>query len=799
MNAAEKDAVYCNNAVTLLRRDWRPFINRERYIFNTQYLDSMQSMEKIQASFKDKKFIDLVEFDPLGIMEVYKNALIEELTKNPPKAELKATDPTAISEKKKDIELLKNRRIVEGDISRLNKQINLPPHKLDSSNFKGNVDEFDKMKLDENDPEDLSFYEQDIQRLNYEMAGQSLINNVMKLTRFDLDTISDLTRNILAVKAISLQTYVDKMTGEIKQRYIFPQTAYGIFGNSKDGHDNICQGWQDNITLMEWLQQVGNDFDWNRDWKKILWAINFCSPGDTYTGFIRNSMSYDCFGNDAWMAEGELTHGEPRLLEWSMALTYKVTAGYIEWNTWEATATYLKEKQTGKLVDIIPYMYDLKARKQVKEYEKESRYQQQWYGCNFLATSSITQYIWNFSKVYYQQLYGANDEYAAGSCIFYQEQGKSAVEIAKPYIRIANFAFYRLLWVITKAKPDSDVVVLDEMIQVSKGLQKIYPQLNTNNTNSLVENIFKQYIKFREENMIEVRAFPQVDGRTIPQMPSLERKHNGLDPIASAMQVTVSWAEQQISSKIGINPMRIGANPPSRESNKSENETIAASINSTGYVYRMLQAVKSRFATRILTYAQDIIKFKESVPYKWLLTLMGDEAFNGLKQLEDFCPHRYAMFVGDYNVDMEKARVVQAADVALGKGELGYDQWFMISQTDDPKKAVKLLTLAKRKKDKIERKRQLQDQQTSHQNKMQEIAAEKDLENTKGQWNLRVKEKEVEGFKYVADKQAESRIEVKEIGVKHEPEKAAAKAESGKELINAKENAKHQEPFPVAP
>lgn len=755
-------------------------------------------MDKIMASFKDKKFLKLIEFDPLGIMEAYKNALIEELTKNPPKAELKATDPTAISDKKKDIELLRSRKIVEGDISRLNKQINLPPHKLDSSDFKGNVDEFDKMKLDENDPEDLSFYEQDIQRLNYEMAGQSLINNIMKLCRFDLDLLSDLTRNILAVKAISFQVYVDKSTGEIKQRYIFPQTAYGIFGNSKDGHDNVCQGWQDNITVMQWLQQAGNDFDWVKDWRRLLWAINFCSPSDTYTGFVRDGLPYDCFGNDEWMAEGGLT-GKSRLMEWTIALTYKVSGGYVEWNTWEATKTYLKEKDTGRVIDIVPYSFDLKSRKQIKEYEKESFYQQQWYCANFLTTSSITQYIFNFSKVSYQHLHGANDEYSSGSCIFYQEQGKSAVEIAMPYIRIANFAFYRLLWVITKAKPDSDVIILDEMIQVSKGLQKIYPQLNTSNANLLIENIFKQYMKFREENFIEVRAYPQIDGRTSPNLPNIERKHNGLDPIAAAMQVTTNWAEQQISQKIGINPMRIGANPPSRESNKSENESIAASINTTGYVYRMLQGVKSRFATRVLTFAQDIIKFKESIPYKWLLTLMGNEAFDGLKQLEDFCPHRYAMFVGDYNVDMDKSRVVQAADVALSKGELGYDQWWYITQSEDPKRAVKLLTLAKRKKDKIERKRQVQDMQMQHQNKMQEIAAEKDLENTKGQWALKVKEKEVEGFKYAADTQAQSRIEVKQIGVNAEPQKAEAKTESGKQLARENENLKNQEPFPVAP
>lgn len=797
IDAAKKTPEWANQCISLFRRDWRSFVNHERAALNKMFLDSSQPMEQIIESFKDKKFKKIIKFDPLGIMEAYKNALIEELTKNPPKAELRATDPTAISDRKKDIELLKNRKILEKDISKYQQQVGLPNYKMDYNKFKGNAEQFDKMNLNDNDPDDISFYEEDVQRLNYEISGQSVVNNVMKLNRFDEEKTRNLARDILAVKAIVLQCYVDKITGEIKYKYIYPETAYGVFGDSNDGHDNICQGWQDNITVMEWLQMVGNEFDFEKDWRQLLWAINYTNPANKYTGFVRNNVNYDCCGNEKWEKEGSITGWSSNLCDWTLAFTYKICAGYIEWNTPEATATYLLRDSDSKPVDVVPYSYDLKKKRQVREYRKESYYQQQWYGSYFLATTSLTQFIYGYQKVYYQQLQGANDEYAAGSMVFYQEQGHSAVEIAKPYIRMANFAFYRMLWAITKAKPDSETFVLEEMIQISKGLQRLYPQTGTNKVANPIDNIFKQYMQFREENFIDLRSYPQVEGRPVMQLPTLEKKHNGLDPVAIAMQSVVTWAESQISQKIGVNPMRIGMNPQARESTKSEMNTIEFSINSTGYVYRMLQYQKERIATITLNFTQDIIKFKESIPYNWLKRLVGTENFDALSLLDEFCPHRYGIFIRDYNTEFDRQRLLQATDVSLAKGQIEIDQWGLICQSEDPKKGLKLLSLFNRKAAKKERMQKLQDAKIVQETQEQKYKQEKDLIETKGKWDLQRATKEAEGFIAAAQIQADSRIQIKEIGVNSDPQKAAAKSEGAKDVAKTKADLKEQESFSV--
>ena len=53
-------------------------------------------------------------------------------------------------------------------------------------------------------------------------------------------------------------------------------------------------------------------------------------------------------------------------LDWSLAYTYKIYCGYIEWNTPEATSTHLFKTGNSNYVEEVPYGYDLKKKKQVK-------------------------------------------------------------------------------------------------------------------------------------------------------------------------------------------------------------------------------------------------------------------------------------------------------------------------------------------------------------------------------------------------------------------------------------------------
>lgn len=793
----KKTPEWANKIVSTHRMNWRRLINVSRGWEDRNLLYSTQSLPEVENSFQDADFKRDVKFIALPILEAFVNAVVEEITQRPPRTELKATDPTAISEKEKDIRLLKTRKIVERDVTDERRRVGEGlPYKIPYENFGGNVAEFDKMGLDENNPEDINFYVENFQRLLYEIGGQAVLDNVFKVNQFDESTLRCLVKDIFAFKACCTQIYVDKTTGEIKRKYIDPQIAKGVWGTTNDGRNDIARGWEDTKTVMEMISLVGNDFDWNRDWRFILWGINYCN-GTKFTGFIRDGVIYDCFFNSGWMTEMGMDGFDQNIIDWSQAYQYKIYMGYIEWRSVDATGTYLRSKSDENFVQPVDYSFELKKKKEIKEYYKESYYQQQWYSSCFIATSTITQWIYGYQKIYFQQLEGANDEYSNGTLCYYQEEGKSAVEIAKPYLQPANFAYYRMLWLIYKTKPDQEEYLLNEMITLAKGLKREFPQMAGANNNPSLDNILDQVIQYQRKSHIRIRVFPEVEGRVIPQLPPEGKRPGtgGLDPVAVAMQAVTQWAEMQIATKIGINPMRLGANPPSRESTTSEENTIQYSFNTTGYIYRMIQYVKQHAATVMLNYAQDIIKYKDSLPYKWLLNLIGVESFEYLKILENFCAHRYGIFVGDYNRQIEKQQIMQAANVALNKGTLTYDQWFLVSMTEDPKKANAVLSRMLRIREKEARAFEMQKLQTQDQINQRQYEREKDLIITKGDIDIKKEQIRAKGYIAAAQIEAQNKIDVKELQVASDVPKIEAKAEAQKSVDRTKKNLDEQTPL----
>lgn len=797
VDPAKKDCNWANDVLKIHRMNWRPLVNVTRGWEDRNLLYSTQPLDKVKDSFQDEEFKNNVQFHPLPILEASVNAVVEEITKNPPKTELKAIDPTSTVMREEDILLLKNRKIVEQDITNYQKQVGIDmDYKIPYDAYNGNAKDFDKMGLNDQNPEDVQFYEENFQKLNIELAGQSVLDHVLKYNKFDEATLRKIVKDVFAFKVICTQIFVDKTTGEIKSKYIDPQITKGVFGDTNDGKNDICRGWEDNVTVMEWLGMVGNEFQWDRDWKHLLWAINYRN-NVKFTGFIRNNVAYDCMNFPGFATQMGLEEGTlPNLLDWSMAYTYKIYCGYAEWKSVDATQTYLKSLTKPEFVDIVPYSYELKKKKEIKEYYKESYYQQQWYSTYFIATTSMTQWIYGFQKVYFQQLEGSNDEYSNGTLCYYQEEGKSAVEIAKPYLQPANFAYYRMLWLIYKTKPDAEEYLLDELLTLSKGIAKEYPQMANGTAGAPgFETILNQIIQYQRKSHIKIRAFPEVEGRVVPQLPALGEKKGsgGLDTTAIAMQAVTQWAEAQISLKIGINPMRLGANPPSRESTESENSTVQYSFNTTGYMYRMVQYLKEHAAIIILNYTQDIIKFKDSLPYNWLVKLVGNESIEFLKTLDKCALHRYGLFINDYNRNLDKQRVMQAADIALSKGTLTQPQWFVINTTEDPRRANAILMRMEREKDRKEKAFQMQQMQVQDQMAEKQFQRQMAIEKTKGDYQLQKAQYEMQGYLAAAQVSANSKINVKELQIAGEIPKVEAKTDGQKQLEREKSNLDEQQ------
>lgn len=795
----KKNAVWANESISIIRRDWRPIADAIRMRENKEILFSTQSMDRTKKMFKDKKFIKDTEWRPIGIWNRIVNIIVEELMEDGPKCELKANDPAAVDEKEVDIFRMTHKKHVEREINEARKSIGMPPYSFPKEHYNGNVDEFKKMGLDEDDPDDINFYTQSgFQKVKWVIAGQSLINEVMRINRFEEKYLRKLVHDILAALVACMQVYVDEITGEIKYKYIYPEEAYGIFGEEEDGSDDIADGWQRSITIREWIGHAGNEFVWERDWFSLLWALNYAN-GTKYTGFIRNGITYNCQEFPQQSERLGLVGAEINTIDFNNAYTYKIYAGYVEWVSIDATATYLAEYGSGKILpEQIDYDHNLKTKKQVKEYYKESFYQEQMYKSYFLSTSQTSQWIYNWGTVYYQQLEGAFDEYSRGTLRYMRLEGTSAVDISRTDVQFANDLYYKMKWVVYHAKPKKEQFVIPELIKVAKTLQRQYQQTDKN-TAPAIDSILNQLIQYQHENFVMLRDYPEIDGKAHPVLTPTDGSKEGIDSLAIGLQSIEDWAEQRVATKIGFNDMRFGQQENNRQGYKQGVMETQSSIKSTGYIYRMAQKTKESLATTTLIYAQDIVRFKDSIPFNWLKKLISPSFVDTVSILNKFAAHRVGIFVTDYNSKQEKQRLMQAADMALdkgdGKGGLTIGQWAIVTQTEDYKRGLQLLDFLKLKEEKKKRKEFLQDikMKQDHEKELKMIEAKSQA--MQGEQRMALAKIPADATVTAAQINKEAKLETKELSNRHEPEKQGAKAEASKEVLEKKDNLEQQKAF----
>ena len=795
-NPQKKTKQWAENVATAFRTYWTPLINPKRATICRQVMYGQDSIEHIKKSFQDEEFKNNTVFAPIPILESFVNAIVEEITQQPPRTEVKAQDPLSIIGKEEDIQLLKSRKILEGDISRMQRGIGLPNYKVPYNEFNGNVEEFDDMQLDENDPEDVDVFKANFHKLWYEIGAQAALNAIIKNNDFDAATLRTMVKDAFAYKACASSCYVDQVTGEIKYKYIDPSLLMGIWGKTNDGRDDIVRGWYDGVTVNEWLSMAGEEFDFEKDWTDLLCGINFHS-GSSYTGFERGTKVYSCISNTDLRDKMGIGKDvvKDNLINWNNAYQFKIYVGYMEWPSWEATSTF-KYSPDGDVCEV-DYDYELTKAENTSGYIKKSKFQQLRYRMYFLATSPITQSVCGFQKVYFQNLEGVYDEYSKGTISYYQEQGQSAVELSMSFLNIANFAYYRFLWLIWHTKPIAEEYVLDEILTLAKSIQRETQQ--TNGTKNLpgLDTLVQQAIQAQRQGHYRLRVFPKVEGKTIPQLPPNGRRNGdgGVDPTTIVMQSITEWAEARISRIIGFNPMRIGANPPSRESLKTEENTLAASQNATGYMYRMIQYIKKQLAVSSLNYITDIVQYPDTIAYKWLEKMLGERTFGYLKFLDKTAGHRVGIFVSDMNLSVIKQRTMQAADLALGKGLITLPQWNILYYMEDPKMANARLSIMQRQSEKRMRRELMELENLKHQNAMQFEQAKQQTASIPAQ--AQIQSAQIGGSAQVesARIQSQGRIAVKEAQIAAEPEKQRSKTEGSIILAETENNLKNQQPI----
>ncbi len=727
-----KTADWADRMITNFRSYWAPLIDTDTASQNMKVILSGYDTSKLESMFKDPKSLKM-EFLPIAIMEKVRNILIGEAVKAGLNVNVNCQDPVSEDERKRDRSLLEHRGEIETVLTHLQTSIGLPPYKMSQEKntkgkvpYHGNLDMFDELGLNPDDPSDRGYFMKAWHRLMHEINAQQLVNALFAANGVS-DNIEHWLNDILGLKRIASQSYVNEMSGAYEIRRLKPQDVYHIPGKRADGKDAVCKGFVEISTVGEVIKKIGKNFRMAQEWDYLLNAVNF-----------HNNKGFTGLWDGTQALYGNTQNGTGDMCLINDFLNFKIQLGYIEWKSYDQTVYKMGVDYNGNL--------NMYARTPAYEpnpedtgYSKESWYNEYTYKAYFFSTSSNQQRLFKFGKLFHQVITGAEDEYSSYSIQYRLYSGPPAAEVAAPWIEIAQEAFVKMRWMIRKAKPKGRSYNYESLVQMAKHMIK-----EGNDKQKVAE-----VIKLFEEGINEMFVIPKIDGQRVGGgiVPNQDLP-NGLDPTAIAFQTIIDWTTEKIKADLAINDIREAYSPKQNDVYKLQAATLESSRNATAYIGNMMDGLATDNAVMALLTCQDIINFKGSLAYKYLIDLVGQSPITSLEDLENVAMHRYATFVNNFTTYTQRQEVVQDAKQAWLNGEITYDTLLLINSIDDYRMAAYVLSYEKQRADKLKQQQsqqahdmQLEAEKQRHAMKMEEINAEgnwkwKVSDNT-GQWMFR--------------------------------------------------------------
>lgn len=781
IDPAKKDNQWAERLITHFRSYWGYLVHPSDAEKNMAIILSRYDMKNVKKMFKDPNKMGM-EFLPIAIMEKIRNILIGERVKAGITVNLNAVDPTAESERKSDKSLLENRKDIEQLISFMQQGIGLPEYKMANEEkitgkkvFKGNIDMFDALGLNPGEADQVAYFFKVWFKLLHEMRAQDVVNYFINYNEVR-DNIEKWCNDIMGKKVISAQAYVNETSGAIDIKYIAPERVRLIPGKRADGKDSVCIGYEDTVTVSDVIKRMGNSFDWDRDMYYLLNAVNYTNHREITGIFDGESLICGAYRN----------RQSQEYCQFNDFLNFKVEIGYIEFKTfnadaykigvdWHGNLRYIKKPPTSQLHE-------------ASKYAKEIWYNEVTYKSYYLATSTNTQKLFKCGPLYHQTIEGAEDEYSNYSIFFKKEAGPTIAEVAYPWIELAQEAFTKFRWMVRKAKPKGRAYNYESLIKVAQKMIK------DGNEKTKIHEVIKMF----EEGINEIFTIPEIDGQKVGGgvNPNYDLP-NGLDVTALSFKEIINWAVENIKGDLGINEIREAYSPKPNDGFKLQMTTLEQSRNATNYMSEMIDNVLRQTAKYTLNCVQDIVRYKDTIPYNFLKRAIGETAINDIKELDGVSLHRYGIFVNSFATYMERQRVLAETNEAWQKGEISYEVKMLIDSIDDYRKAAYIMAFEKvrAKREKQQEVQQLhmnamQVADTQHKNKMDEI----DLNGKYG-----VREQQVRGYYYyiASINLAKSKENLQEIKSENKKEEISLKSQADKEEKRLEKSLDESQPIPV--
>lgn len=712
----KKDAEWGNKIITFLRQYMQPLVTLEDASLGMQYLLSRYDMEFARKIFKDPVKSG-VDFKTIAVLEKLRNIIISEVTEAGVHVNANAIDPLAQDLKKRDKELLENRKKIEALMTTLRGQIGMPAYSLNDEHqstenglFSGNVGDFDNMGLDDNSVEDIDYFFRTHYRLTNEMRIEDALSYFIKFNELP-EQLALWVDDVMAKKAVGGQTYVDKNSGAIKMVRVAPENIRVLPGHRRDFKDAPSISIERKVTVAEFLELVGDAFDWETEWQQLLQAINYTANQD-FNGIIVGP--HRCYGD----ANG-------KVLDYSACLGYTIAIGYIEFKSINGTTYKVTEKNFNGNKRAFPKSPNWNP-EGGEAYTKQTKTQECTYCSYYLCTGYATQRLYKWGKLYRQELLGAEDTYSNFTIRCFKEVGPSMVEVAMPYIRIIVKAWVKIEWLINKAKAAGYDYSYESMRDIAK---KMYPDSGEGNSITKLMELF-------EDSANSLHTNASVDGKPLGGGGEVNFfRKNGIDPGIGDLQKIIDWQFNLILDQLGISPLRNAYQPEQRDTFKLQEAAQKSSDKATGYLPRMIYNLIDNMSISALHYVQDIVTYKDidTMPYNFLIKALGDETVVGLKELGKVSAHRYGIYLRSFDDYIQKQEIDAIAAVQLTNKEISLEQYLLIKSIESPKKALKVLSFERKRQEKREQELAQQQSQMRIQETQAAAQSNMQLEQLKGQ------------------------------------------------------------------
>lgn len=749
---SKHDISWADNMIRNIRLYMTPLISADEAQTGMDYLLGRQSLDYVQNLFQNTTKINLTNenrqfnhlgnavnrheghdkfmqtemtgacFRPLPLLEKMRITLTAEMKKMGVVVNVRSNDPTSSEDRNRDKALLTNKKKIETDLSHLYTKLGQRPVKMEhlESRFgenpaAGNIEAYKEMGLDDGDPQDINQFMEYFHKLGQEMAAQEVIDYCM-LDNEVMDKIEMWVTDIMAKKAICAACHVSDVNGKITYDYMAPETVW-IYGGSrrKDYNDANAKAYQQKVSIKEMLDRFGNSFDFQSDWDNLLMAITFAGTSIEYTGIFPSWQGL--VSGEQWTDRNGSNFGINNFL------AFKVTIGYIEWSAQIQEEFGNTRKATGN------QMYEDNQTPDGERYQTKARYETPTYKSFYLVVSSVTQVLFNFGKMTYQQIEGYNDFNTNFSIITWKEIGDPLAIMARQFIDIIHEAWFKFKYEIRRAKPAGVSYNYESLLSIA---EDVFMDVEIDRGAKL-----QKILSFMDSSANNMWSFPRDEnGKMITT--GINNLHvaqpNGLSPDAMKYsEIIITQMDLMQDVLAGKAPLRQGDPGGSRDSMNNQFKALEYSQNATAYIPDMLTFMFQQCAQKTMLFTQDIVQYKKynTLAYKYLIHAVGEDALEKINGLGKRAMHRYGIFVESLNQTVQRAKLSQRIDFALQNKLITNAQALLVEDIKSPMKAFLWLAYFEEKTDRNKQKQAMEMQKAQQDGLMQIEAMRQKTEQLK--------------------------------------------------------------------